>query len=128
MLVKEIRGDLVVFDPVTVEDTAPTKPQLRLAFRRHVRSVTVGRRTHRGEGGSSDVSRLQADTERTTAERSRNGYGMNSDTLTVALIGEVFFDPDGGVRLSVRFAEAKSRGAGLAVLPELAFDSWVLVT
>ena len=53
---------------------------------------------------------------------------MSQESLTIALIGEVFFDADGEARLSARLAEAKSRGAELVLLPELALDSWVPAT
>jgi predicted amidohydrolase len=44
--------------------------------------------------------------------------------LTVALISEVFWQPDGAVRLRERLAEAADRGADLAVLPELPLNPW----
>lgn len=44
--------------------------------------------------------------------------------LTVALVSEVFWQPDGHVRLKQRLAEAAERGADLAVLPELALNAW----
>lgn len=44
--------------------------------------------------------------------------------LTVALVSEVFWQPDGHVRLKQRLAEAAERGADLAVLPELALNPW----
>jgi N-carbamoylputrescine amidase len=44
--------------------------------------------------------------------------------LTVALISEVFWEPDGIGRLSERLEEAVSRGADLAVLPELPLHPW----
>lgn len=44
--------------------------------------------------------------------------------LTVALISEVFWQPDGPVRLRQRLAEAAERGADLAVLPELPLNPW----
>jgi predicted amidohydrolase len=44
--------------------------------------------------------------------------------LTVALISEVFWQPDGEVRLRQRLAEAADRGADLAVLPELPLNPW----
>lgn len=53
---------------------------------------------------------------------------MTTETLTIALIGEVFFDGDAEARLRARLAEAKSRGAELAVLPELPLDAWVPAT
>jgi N-carbamoylputrescine amidase len=56
---------------------------------------------------------------------------MNTErdrTLTVALIGDVFFGADGEARLHARLAEAASRGADLAVLPELPLDPWVPAT
>jgi predicted amidohydrolase len=39
--------------------------------------------------------------------------------LTVALISEVYWQPDGTGRLRDRLAQAADRGADLAVLPEL---------
>lgn len=44
--------------------------------------------------------------------------------LTVALVSEVFWEPDGAGRLKERLAEAAERGADLAVLPELPFNPW----
>lgn len=44
--------------------------------------------------------------------------------LTVALVSEVFWEPDGAVRLRERLAEAVERGADLAVLPEIPLNPW----
>jgi N-carbamoylputrescine amidase len=44
--------------------------------------------------------------------------------LTVALISEVFWEPDGPDRLKQRLAEAAERGADLAVLPEIPLNPW----
>jgi len=44
--------------------------------------------------------------------------------LTVALISDVFWEPDGAVCLKERLAEAAERGADLAVLPELPLNPW----
>jgi N-carbamoylputrescine amidase len=44
--------------------------------------------------------------------------------LTVALISEVFWEPDGIGRLAQRLEEAAGRGADLAVLPELPLNPW----
>jgi predicted amidohydrolase len=44
--------------------------------------------------------------------------------LTVALISEVFWEPDGTARLLDRLCEASERGADLAVLPELPLNPW----
>ena len=44
--------------------------------------------------------------------------------LTVALVSEVFWEPDGPGRLKERLAEAAERGADLAVLPELPLNPW----
>lgn len=44
--------------------------------------------------------------------------------LTVALIGEVFWQPDAIGRLRDRLAEAADRGADLAILPELPLHPW----
>jgi predicted amidohydrolase len=44
--------------------------------------------------------------------------------LTVALISEVFWEPDGTQRLKQRLAEVAERGADLAVLPELPLNQW----
>jgi predicted amidohydrolase len=45
-------------------------------------------------------------------------------TLTVALISDVFFTPDGPERLRARLREARTRGADLAVLPEIPLNPW----
>ena len=44
--------------------------------------------------------------------------------LTVALISEVFWEPDGAERLKERLADVAGRGADLAVLPELPLNAW----
>jgi N-carbamoylputrescine amidase len=44
--------------------------------------------------------------------------------LTVALISEVFWEPDGAARLEQRLSEAAGRGADLAVLPEMPLNAW----
>ena len=44
--------------------------------------------------------------------------------LAVALVSEVFWQPDGDVRLRQRLSEAAERGADLAVLPELPLNPW----
>ena len=49
---------------------------------------------------------------------------MNADSLTVALITDVFPDRDEEERLLTHLREAKSRGAQLAVLPELPLNRW----
>jgi predicted amidohydrolase len=43
---------------------------------------------------------------------------------TVALVSEVFWEPDGEQRLKQRLAEAAERGADLAVLPEIPLNPW----
>ena len=53
-----------------------------------------------------------------------NGPGRADGRLTVALISEVFWEPDGVGRLKDRLAEAAERGADLAVLPELPLNPW----
>jgi predicted amidohydrolase len=47
-----------------------------------------------------------------------------SNTLTVALISEVFWEPDGQARLTDRLKEAADKGASLALLPELPMNPW----
>ena len=44
--------------------------------------------------------------------------------LTVALVSEVFWEPDGIVRLGQRLDECVERGADLAVLPEIPLNPW----
>jgi predicted amidohydrolase len=44
--------------------------------------------------------------------------------LTVALISEVFWEPDGTARLEDRLRESAEHGADLAVLPELPLNPW----
>jgi N-carbamoylputrescine amidase len=44
--------------------------------------------------------------------------------LTVALISEVFWQPDGQARLTDRLKEAADKGAELALLPELPMNPW----
>lgn len=50
---------------------------------------------------------------------------MAEPALKVALITDVFPRPEDDLRLLDRLAEAKRRGAALAVLPELPLDPWV---
>lgn len=51
-----------------------------------------------------------------------------TDSLTIALIRDVFYSDDGPYRLRQRLQEAKKAGAALAVLPELAMLPWVPAT
>ncbi len=44
--------------------------------------------------------------------------------LTVGLISEVFWQPDGIARLEDRLSQAADRGAEIAVLPELPLNPW----
>lgn len=44
--------------------------------------------------------------------------------LTVALVSETFFEPDGHGRLKELLVDAVDRGADLAVLPELPLNAW----
>ena len=46
------------------------------------------------------------------------------DRVRVALITDVFYDDSDGSRLRSRLSEATTRGATLAVLPELPLNSW----
>jgi predicted amidohydrolase len=48
--------------------------------------------------------------------------------LTLALVSDTFWEPDGEVRLRETLAEAAGRGADLAVLPELPLHSWTPAT
>ena len=48
--------------------------------------------------------------------------------LTVALISDVFWQPDGIGRLKERLDEAARRGADLAVLPEIPLNPWTPAT
>ena len=47
-----------------------------------------------------------------------------SETLTVALVSDVFFTADGRARLHERLRESAARGATLAVLPEIPLNPW----
>ena len=49
---------------------------------------------------------------------------MADDYLQVALITEVFFDDPTGERLQRALVDAQSRGADLAVLPEIPLNRW----
>jgi predicted amidohydrolase len=51
-----------------------------------------------------------------------------SDSLTIALIRDVFHSDDGPGRLRGRLQEAREGGAALAVLPELAMLPWIPAT
>jgi predicted amidohydrolase len=44
--------------------------------------------------------------------------------LTVALVSEVFWQPDGEARLRDRLSEAAERGADVALLPEIPLNPW----
>jgi predicted amidohydrolase len=44
--------------------------------------------------------------------------------LTIALVSEVYWQPDGAQRLKQRLAEASDRGADVAVLPEIPLNPW----
>jgi N-carbamoylputrescine amidase len=48
----------------------------------------------------------------------------NDGRLTVALVSEVFWEPDGIGRLGQTLDECVERGADLAVLPEIALNPW----
>jgi N-carbamoylputrescine amidase len=47
-----------------------------------------------------------------------------SGSLTVALISDVFVQPDEAPRLIASLTQARSRGADLAVLPEIPLNAW----
>ncbi len=49
---------------------------------------------------------------------------MAGETLSVALISDVFFEDDAHKRLKARLTEARRQGAELAVIPELAMNPW----
>jgi len=49
---------------------------------------------------------------------------MNARPITIALVRDVFHQPDGAERLRMRLTEARDRGADLAVLPELPLNPW----
>lgn len=49
---------------------------------------------------------------------------MTDHTRTIALISDVFWQEDGGERLTKRLFEAREMGAQLAVIPELAMNPW----
>jgi N-carbamoylputrescine amidase len=53
---------------------------------------------------------------------------MAKDSLTVALISDVFFDDDAEQRLRARLSDAKQQGAELAVLPEIPLNRWAPAT
>ncbi len=48
--------------------------------------------------------------------------------LTVALVSDTFWEPDGDIRLRETLAEAAERGADVAVLPELPLNPWTPAT
>lgn len=50
------------------------------------------------------------------------------ESLAVALISDTFYDRDPALRLRARLQEARSLGAELAVLPELAMNPWAPAT
>ncbi len=54
--------------------------------------------------------------------------GRTDGRLTVALVSEVFWEPDGPARLADRLREAADRGGDLALLPELPLNPWRAAT
>ncbi len=57
-----------------------------------------------------------------------NAAPREDGRLTVALVSEVFWEPDGLGRLAERLDQCVQRGADLAVLPELALNPWCPAT
>ena len=53
---------------------------------------------------------------------------MNSQLLTLALVTDVFPEPEEHGRLLARLRDARAQGAKLAVLPELPLNSWAPAT
>ena len=53
---------------------------------------------------------------------------MSSQRLTLALITDVFPEPEENERLRARLRDARARGAQLAVLPELPLNRWAPAT
>lgn len=53
---------------------------------------------------------------------------MNSQRLSLALITDVFPEPEENERLLARLREARAQGAQLAVLPELPLNRWAPAT
>lgn len=53
---------------------------------------------------------------------------MAHDTLTIALVSDVFFSDDAEARLRDRLTKAKALGAELAVLPEIPLNRWAPAT
>jgi N-carbamoylputrescine amidase len=49
---------------------------------------------------------------------------VTAGSLTVALISEVFWQPDSGQRLTDRLRQAADQGAELALMPELPMNPW----
>ena len=49
-----------------------------------------------------------------------------SESLTIAMVREVFAGSEAGARLQARLVEAREAGASLAVLPELPLNPWRL--
>lgn len=49
---------------------------------------------------------------------------MNADSMTIALISDVFYSADGTQRLRDRLKQAKDMGADVAVLPEIPLNPW----
>ena len=57
-----------------------------------------------------------------------NNMNVATDTLTIALITEVFPGEESASYLNECLGEAKRRGARLAIMPELPLDPWIPVT
>jgi predicted amidohydrolase len=63
----------------------------------------------------------------TPGKNSRSDPSL-AETLAVALIRDVFHGEDGEPRLRLRLADARARGAEVALLPELPLDRWAPAT
>ncbi len=53
---------------------------------------------------------------------------MTNDRYTIALVSDVFHDSSGPDRLDACLAQARAKGAQLAVLPELPLNPWSMAT
>src|SRR5688572_13731491 len=61
---------------------------------------------------------------RSASNRVKRRHSRMADTLTIALIRDVFFSDLGEQRLRARLAEVRALGAKLALLPELPLNPW----
>ena len=111
---------LVKDGPALVRPVFPDRPVMTMS------ATHLGRGAWRSRPALPKLSTRIAKNARasTWGNNPRGSPPMPADALTVALVTEVFHDPEGPDRLLARLGEARAQGAALAVLPELPLNSW----